>query len=398
VQALTSIDRRIIVGDYQTLIKRLDTGYLSFGCRLFQELAKEHSGENILVSPFCIIQAIAVAYNGSDGETREAIARLLGVDGHGLDEFNQHNGATLKMLKARTGVETQIEIVNALWADSGVEFAPDYLQQIAEYYWARARGVAFSDAATLTAINRQISLETNGKIANLLSSQDVGERAGCILTSSIYFKGKWAKPFDRARTRQGSFTLLNGRSKQVHLMTTSSEFAYLATESLQVIELPFVDGRLDFFVFLPAKTSNIGELLSRLRADKLDEWLSLVKPEQVELSLPRFGIRYEAELKSSLTKLGLGIAFTAQADFGLMGPQGLYIRQIKHQAVAEINEEGAEAAASTAVMMGRSLRKPRRMIVDRPFLWAIRDRETGAVLFLGLIVEPAGLESKTSEL
>ena len=216
-----------------------------------------------------------------------------------------------------------------------------------------------------------------------------------FLINAIYFKGRWAKPFDPRRSREMPFTLSGGRQKQHPMMAQTGKFDYYAIQGFQAISLPYGAGRASMYIFLPEQRSSLRAFRRELSHKSWDVWLRHFRPAEGTIVLPRFKLAYEATLNDALKALGMGIAFDQRrADFSGMiadGKPSANIDEVKHKTFVEVNEEGTEAAAVTSIGMIRTTMAPQRnfsMIVDRPFFCAIRDNQTGALLFMGAIIDP----------
>jgi serine protease inhibitor len=226
-----------------------------------------------------------------------------------------------------------------------------------------------------------VSSKTNGKITTLVNSDDLSSEIRCILTNAIYFKGPWSAPFDPQETRDRPFALADGRTREVAMMYRSGRYPYLETKAFQAIDLAYTGGSLSMYVFLPDEGAS-------LHMSGWEEWLPQFRIAHVELALPRLSVACALDVADSLGELGLDVLFQPGADFTRMGLAGHFIAAIKHKAHIEVSEEGTEASASSAILMGRSLTPVTSMTVDRPFFLAIHDRRSSLLLFLGRIVDP----------
>jgi serpin B len=212
------------------------------------------------------------------------------------------------------------------------------------------------------------------------------------LINAIYFYGAWTKPFDNAATRDRSFTLLDGSEKMHPMMYQDGRYRYLRGEGFEAVALPYGDESMSMYVFLPDRGSSLAAFLGTLGPDSWEQWMEGFRSMSGSIVLPRFTVEYGIELADVLTTLGMGIAFDAEeADFSLMSPLPLYIGRVMHKTFVEVNEQGTEAAAATSVEMLLTAVRPSEtfsMVVDRPFFCAIRDDATGALLFIGAVVDP----------
>ena len=362
----------------------------NFGMRLYEVLQSEGKGENIFISPFSIAAALTMTYNGALNQTQQEMAQTLELAGLSLDEIN-HAHALLRSLLVSQSAEIQLSIANSLWAAADLIFDPAFKTRCTEDYAAEITSLDFGDPQTLSKINGWVESKTQNKIKNLLKSKDINALTALVLINAIYFKGIWQKQFDPKHTKDGVFHLADGSQQTCAMMRQSGEYAYQQSTDFQAISLPYGDGRLEMLIFLPAASISIAEFQQQIDSSHWETWLSQFHKTPVDLTLPRFKIEYEVELSSALTKIGMGAAFGAQADFRGMfaGAGNMAISQVRHKTFLEVNEEGSEAAAATAVIVSRSAKpsKP-KMLIDRPFFCAIRDSQSGAILFMGSIFKP----------
>lgn len=363
-----------------------------FACDIFQAVSQTTPHINQFISPLSISLALAMLYNGADGETQRALAKTLQIAGMSLDEVNQ----IYSMLRHELDFldpQIQLTLANALWTRQDVTFDHDFLQQCQQHYHAEVSPVDFHDPVTLTQINRWVSDQTKGKIPTILD--EIQPLTMLILINAIYFKGSWNKAFNPELTRERPFYLLDGNQKPCSMMFQNGSFRYFSNDSVEAIALPYGNERVNMYIFLPAEKSNLAAFIRTLTPANWTTWMRRFNEREGNILLPRFKFEYEVDLNSVLTTLGMGVAFDSQnANFKRMGlfQENLYVSQIKHKAFVEVNEEGTEAAAVTAAVMKLTSMMPGptpfHMTVDRPFFYAIVDDQTGAMLFMGAIVEP----------
>ena len=363
-----------------------------FAFKLFAELTKSNIEQNVFVSPTSVALALALAYNGARGETAHAIARTLELGEIGLDALNRANAALIESLRA-LDPHVALAIANSLWAQQDISFAPGFLKSSQEFYRAEVATLDFGNASAVATINAWVERNTAGKIEKIIDQID--RSAVLFLINAIYFKGRWAKPFDPRRSREMPFMLSGGRQKQQPMMAQTGKFDYYAIPGFQAISLPYGAGRVSMYIFLPEQRSSLRAFRRELSHRSWDAWLRHFRPSEGTIMLPRFKLAYEATLNDALKALGMGIAFDPRrADFGGMiadGKPSANIDEVKHKTFVEVNEEGTEAAAVTSIGMVLTTMAPQRnfsMIVDRPFFCAIRDNQTGALLFMGAITDP----------
>jgi serine protease inhibitor len=371
---------------------RLAAANTKFGFKLYAELIRQSAEKNTFVSPSSIALCLAMAYNGAEAETRQAMARALETQAMSLDELNRAY-AELKAALENPDAKVKLQIANSLWARQGLPFKPNFIKRNQDYFGAEVTALNFDDPAAPATINRWVSDKTNGKIDKIVDQID--SQSILFLINAIYFKGAWAKEFDKAKTKEDNFTLLRG-TKRVPMMSQSGNYPYLETKDFQAVSLPYGGGRVSFYVFLPASASSLSAFEKSLTEANWQQWMGQFRATDGDIGLPRFRVEYEATLNDALKALGMGVAFDeGRANFsGMIQTQGqnVYISRVKHKTFAEVNEEGTEAAAVTSTeMRTTSMRMPAqrfRMVVDRPFFCAIRDNTSGAVLFMGSIYDP----------
>lgn len=362
-----------------------------FGFALLHELREGDKEKNILLSPTSIVLALAMTYNGAAGETEGAMAKAMSLENMDRETLNQ---AVLDLRQSLQNVDPKVEltIANSLWARQGVRFKQQFLQTNRRYFGAQVSVLDFADPNAPNTINRWVDSHTKGKIKKIVDN--IPNDTVMFLINAIYFNGKWQKLFDKSLTQQKPFHLANGEQKPVQMMAQSGRFAYLKGEGFQMVSLPYGSGRLGMVIALPDEGVSLGEWLGTLNAEKWKEWTSRLAMNEGELQLPRFKVDYDKTLNNVLKSLGMEVAFIPdRADFsGMRDERDLFLQKVHHKAVVEVNEEGTEAAAVTSVQVGiTSVQQPRppfKMVVDRPFLFAIRDTRTGMVLFLGAVYEP----------
>jgi len=366
-----------------------------FGFKLFGKLTSSAPTKNVFISPSSIAFALAMTLNGADGETKDAMARALSLSEMTLDEVNAASAGLMnELLNADEDVE--LSIANSLWARLGVQFLPGFIRANRSHYDAEVTALDFASPKAAPYINTWVSNKTQGKISGIVDDP-IDPMAIMFLLNAIYFKAAWTEPFDPEATREADFHLLTGETKRVQRMRLFHDFRYLETDSFQAVSLPYGSRRLSMYVFLPAETTGLAAFQSALTRENWERWMAKFSYREGLLALPRFKVEYGAELNSALAALGMGVAFDGQsADFSLMAQTDLniFISAVRHKTYIDLDEYGTEAAAVTSVEMSLTAApmedgpEPFEMIVDRPFVIAIRDNDTGALLFLGCIVEP----------
>lgn len=360
-----------------------------FGFKLFQEVLKQDSNKNVFVSPTSIAIALSMTYNGASGETQQGMAKALELQGMSLEDINQAN-ETLKSSLEKADPDVQLSIANSLWVKQGNPFKPEFIQSNQQFYKAKVTELNFASPDAAKTINGWVKENTRGKIdqiVNQIQPEDV-----LFLINAVYFKGNWSKQFDKTQTAERPFYLSNGSQKQHPMMSQSGKYRYYENDSFQAVSLPYGKGRLSLYVFLPKKDTTLSAFQQQLSLENWQQWMNQFQMRTGSVQLPRFKFDYDIQLNSALKALGMESAFNAGANFSNMTSASVAIDQVKHKTFVEVNEEGTEAAAATSVgVMLTSAQMPTQsfeMVVDRPFFCAIRDNQTGTLLFMGSIQEP----------
>jgi len=364
-----------------------------FGFRLLTAFGRKGDTQNLLLSPLSLEMALGMTYNGARGETRAAIGKALGVEKMPPATVSAANAQMLGLLHAADSAVT-LEIANSLWSSDKAPLNADFRARTARDYDAEVQAVNFGDPGAAKQINSWISNHTGKKIDRLIEKTDAGDIL--YLVNALYFKGSWQTAFNKKLTATHPFTLPNGKKLPVPMMAATGKFRYQENETFQAIQLPYGKGRFSLLIFLPNADVTLDDIRHALTAANWHRWMLAFKEDQGILRLPRFSARYTGELQQPLTALGMGVAFSGNADFGDMfqKPEGANISDVLHGVALTVDEEGTTAAAATVVKMSKSIHHGPHlafeMLVDHPFFCAIRDDKTGAVLFLGTIVNPGG--------
>jgi serpin B len=362
-----------------------------FGFRLLKELEREQLQANVFISPYSISSVLQMVSTGARGQTLEEFQQVLATDGLSPGRMNQ---AYQSLADSITNAQTNaiLNIANALWYRTGSQINQDFAAVNGKFYQATLRPLDFSDPQSAQVMNDWAALNTSGRIKTILQPP-IPAGTAIIIANAIYFKGTWEDQFDPKQTKPRAFRRNSGNEVQLPMMQQAGTFSYQEGNGFQAVQLPYAGKRLQMQVLLPATNSSLDELVARLDAQM---WQSTILPQFKErrgtVVLPRFTLRYGAELKPCLVALGLKDAWNADANFLGMSSNRLFLSEVRHQSFVEVNEQGTEAAAvTTGVMALASFRNeppPFQMIVDRPFLFLILDRVTGSILFIGVVFDP----------
>ena len=346
---------------------------------------------NVFFSPNSISIALAMTYAGACGTTAEQIATVLHFGE--LKRKKVHDAYKVllnKLHKDRKGYE--LNIANALWAHKDYSFLNNFLDLIHKNYSAALREVNFVKQTEKSRkdINNWVAQQTKDRIKELVKPGMIDAGTRLVLTNAIYFKGTWLTEFNKEDTTNAEFMLTQKETIEAPLMNLRGKFNYWGNENLQILELPYKYEDLSAIVLLPREVDGITAIERDLSAKNLKEWTAKMDYRQVTIFLPRFKIIWGVvDLKEILRDLGIKAAFLPEADFsGMTGNRDLFISKVLHKAFVQINEEGTEAAAATAVTMIKSLKKPLVFRADHPFVFLIKDKRTDCILFIGKVVNP----------
>ena len=361
----------------------------TFGLNLLNTLIQAGPDTNIAISPTSVAMALQIAYNGAAGTTQTAMAQTLQLGS--LSQVSQLNNDNAALLAALLDPDPQVTltIANSLWVPlSGATVSPTFASADQTYY-----GATLGDLAQAPAdINAWGNTQTNGLIPQILPPDTNLTQAKAILANVVYFKGSWQSGFSPTQTQPAPFTLADGTQTTVNMMEQAqATFPVISGTNFTAISLPYGQGRLSMILVLPNSGLDLGTFISTLTPADIDSWVTQMYSGTVNLFLPRFTTSFSANLIPPLTTLGMGIAFEAGGgDFSGIYP-GAYISAVQHDTVVEVDETGTVAAGSTTVVIGPTVvQVPVNLDFNRPFFYTIRDNQTGALLFTGVMVNPNG--------
>lgn len=379
-------------GEEAGLLPAVVSGNSEFAFDMYKTLSAVDEGKNILFSPLSISTALSMTYAGARGNTEKQIAEVMHFD---LPQVDQHAAFALlsKKLQAPDAKGYQLKVANSLWGQRDFPFTADFLALIEKHYDGGFNVVDFAGdtEGSRQIINRWVEQNTADKIKDLLQKDNLSSLTRLVLTNAVYFKGDWAAKFKPEQTRTAQFYVKPDQTVDVQMMHQTGRFQYAATDGVQILEMPYAGDDLSMVVLLPE--TGIKEFSAKVGPDQLNEWLGRMSERQVSVFLPKFKFEARYGLGNLLSDMGMQDAFNLPpADFsGMTGGKHLYITAVIHQAVIEVNEEGSEAAAATAVVMGIKSILPRfdEFRADRPFVFLIRHKPTGTILFMGQVANPA---------
>ena len=360
-----------------------------FGLKLFQVINEAQGDSNIFISPLSVAMALGMTLNGADGTTLDAMEQTLELSGLTMEEINESYRHLIDLL---TGLDPQVQfdIANSIWYDENLDQPEaDFLTRCQEYFGALVTGLDFRSPDAASTINAWVNESTNGKIEEIVKDP-IQPDLLMFLINAIYFKGTWTYRFDPELTEEMSFYLADGSTTTCHMMAQRNIYEYRNYEDCEVLNLPYGCGAFMMTIILPHWGTDVNDIIAQITPENLTDWWTGLPSDSIDVYLPKFALEFSMGLKNALTALGMGIAFIpGSADFSNMYPSvAVWIDSVKHKTFVEVNEEGTEAAAVTSVQMGYG--GIEGFLADRPFLFMIRENESGTILFIGKITDPTG--------
>ena len=357
----------------------------AFGMKIFDSIAEAKADSNVFISPMSIAMALGMTMNGADGRTYEQMKNALEFNGLNEEEINSAFRSLIDLL---TDLDPDVifEIANSIWVRLGYPVLQDFLDVNQTYFDAEIRELDFSLAEAVDIINGWIADKTHGRIEEVLDRID--PTVVMYLINAIYFKGTWTYQFDESETVESQFTLPDGSQVPCEMMRMQCDLDYFQGPGFQAVDLPYGNGQFSMTVLLPDPGTTVDDVIQLITPQTWDAWMDSFEETTLNIGLPRFTLEWEMLLNDILKQLGMVDAFGAGADFSRINPQGeLYISRVIHKTFVEVNEEGTEAAAVTVVEM-REFAAP-GMTMNRPFLFVIREKHSGTLLFMGKLVDPS---------
>ena len=360
----------------------------AFAFDLFKKINENESG-NVFISPISVSIALGMTLNGADGETKQQMEQVLHLNGLSSLEINEYYRYMLTSLP-NLDPKTTLNFANSIWYRMNFPIHPDFKQTNINYFNAEVNEVDFTKPETLNTINNWCSDKTNGLVKNPLDR--IPPDAIMYLINAIYFKGIWEKEFDKKYTFPSYFTKEDGTRMPVNMMHQTDDFEYAEDEYAQYLNLPYGNNSYNMTLILPANGVLTDEVIGRLSPETFAEKRNLLKKEEIDVFIPRFKLKNSYELGEILAGLGMPDAFDGRADFSKMqenNAKGLFISRVIHSTFVEVTEEGTEAAGVTIIEMKETSMLPERKVfrADKPFIFLIREKTTGLILFMGKIGE-----------
>jgi serpin B len=348
-------------------------------------LLNQGGATNVSISPVSIALSLQMLYNGAAGTTQQAMDQALQLNGLSALTVDQDNAA-LQASLINPDPEAQLTVANSLWmSSSNTPVLPSFTQTNQTYYAAQIGDLANAPAD----VNAWVAQATGNLITQILPADFKPSSVVLLIANAVYFKASWSTAFDPAQTTTVPFIRADGSQVSSQMMHQTASFQYLQTDSVQVVRLPYgQNGRMSMLIALPQGGLTLDSLAGSLTTAELNSWLAQLSSARVAVGLPRFTTSYNTSLVSALTSLGMGIAFSRDADLSALAPL-TRVTFVQHATAVQVDEAGTVATGTTVVGVGPVfVIQPKQMTMDRPFLYAIRDDETGALLFVGLMFDP----------
>ncbi len=371
-------------------VQNVSDDNLAFGVSLYRELAAEEGAENVFFSPHSISTAFSMLYAGAAGNTKAEMQQVFSLNTPEPELHHAMNALDLYLDERNETDGVTLRVVNATWGQRGYGFLPSFLDVLAESYGSSIYLLDFrvDPEGSRETINAWVSDNTNERIEELLPEGIITPATVLTLTNAVYFNAAWHHEFDPAHTRDASFTTLDGSVVDAPLMTQQAELGYAAGSGYQAVALPYAGEELSLVAILP---DDLSAFEAGFTSEGLRQVVANLTVGTTEVWFPRLSYGATTDLKSVLQALGMVDAFSGSADLsGIDGTRNLFVSAAVHEANIDVTEEGTEAAAATAVVVGDddSAAGIPQVRFERPFLFAIVDGPTGAVLFLGRVVNP----------
>ena len=359
-----------------------------FGFKLLDGLVKdEPAGKNVFISPLSIELALSMTLNGAMEETNDAMREAMQFSEMEMSDINI---SFKNLMNELLSVDKKViaEIANSIWYRDNFTVEQEFIDVNKDYYSAEVKALDFDSPGAKDIINNWVSDKTRKKIPKIID--EINAEHVMFLINAIYFKGAWQFEFKPSETASKPFYLKSGNTKMVPTMMQNETFPYFINNEFMAAELPYGRGNYSMVILLPQQGVEVEDLVAGLNPSDWNLMLEGLNPVEMDLKLPKFRFAYEKKLNDMLTSMGMGIAFSDFADFrGINQNGGLYITEVKHKTFVEVNEEGTEAAAVTSVGVGlTSVPLTIDFNVNKPFVFAIREKYTNAILFIGCVQEP----------
>ena len=361
-----------------------------FGFELFKKInASLDEPKNTMISPLSVSLALAMVYNGAEGNTKKQMEEMLHKANLTPDDINQSYKDLVSSLSSHDP-KVELSISNAIFYRNTFPVKSDFIATNQNFYQAEVSGLDFTNTTqTLEKVNGWVNTQTKGKIAKII--EQVNDQDIMYLLNAIYFNGEWKYRFDSKETYDLTFTKEDNFTIQVPTMQIENPFNYYSNESFELLEMPYGSGKYSMLIFLPETGRNTNDVVSLLNPENVNDWISKLAEQNKKVYLPKFEFKFDNSLVDELSALGMTDAFDdAAANLsGISDAAKLVISEVMHKAYIKVDERGTEAAAVTGITVGTTSVGPDNSFrIDHPFVFAIREKDTNAILFIGKVMNP----------
>jgi len=373
-----------------TLKKEVISAGNSFGFKFFNRISSIQKDSNVILSPFSVSMAFGMLLNGANGPTLDSLEQALGDAGMSLDDINNtyKNASTFL---TTLDPNTTFQNANSIWYRFGFSVLPAFVNTNRIYFDAEVDSLDFNSSGAVQTINNWVNTKTNGKIRTVLEGAIPSDVLMYII-NAIYFKGSWTNKFDSLATTNAPFTCTDGSKVSCKMMRQENTFAYYEDKIVQAVDLPYGNQSFSMTIVLPAAGTSINQFVSALTQDQWNAIISKLNSTDIILNMPQFKLEYSKSLNDDLKVLGMGIVFDkGRADLSNINPaRKLFVSDVFHKTYLSVSEQGTEAAAVTVVDIRNTSANPEKINVkiNRPFVFVIRENNSGTIVFIGKIVEP----------
>jgi serine protease inhibitor len=361
-----------------------------FGFELFKKInASVNEPKNTMISPLSVSLALAMVYNGAEGNTKTQMEEMLHKSNLTPEDINQSYKDLVSSLSSHDP-KVELSISNAIFYRNTFPVKSDFIATNQNFYQAEVSGLDFTNTTqTLEKVNAWVNTQTKGKIAKII--EQVNDQDIMYLLNAIYFNGEWKYRFDSKETFDLTFTKEDHSTVQTPTMQIENPFNYCSNQSFELLEMPYGSGKYSMLIFLPETGKNTDDVVSLLNSDNVNDWISKLTEQKKKVYLPKFEFKFDKSLVDELSALGMTDAFNdATANLsGISDAAKLVISEVMHKAYIKVDERGTEAAAVTGITVGTTSAGPDNSFrVDHPFVFAIREKDTNAILFIGKVMNP----------
>lgn len=355
-----------------------------FSLKMFANMYRQEKGnDNFCLSPLSASWALSMAANGAEGKTREQIYSALGFSCNDAEKINNYQQKMINRLATLDPQKVTVGIANSMWVNENFKIKKGFEKSNTKFYDATIKNIKF-DQDAIKAINDWCAQKTDGKIPEII--KEIDPQTQLFLINALYFKGRWTSVFNKKRTKEEDFTKENGEKIKVQMMHENTRIYYYENELMQMAAKPFGENMFEMLFILPREEAGMDKCVEKLE-ESLDSWVVKKEKEEVNLSLPRYTVEYGTSLKETLQSMGITDAFArGKANFDALSKEATCIGDVLQKTFVKVNEEGAEAAAVTSVSlmtMSAGPPQPKDMVLNRPFIYIIREKGTGNILFIG---------------